>query len=90
MSGRTFHLDELVGSVVRDADGNAIGRIFDVRAEERDGSLEVVEYLVGTAALWQRAGLSLLAVLGVHRIEPRRIAWDRLDVSDPRRPVLRA
>ena len=54
MSGRTFNLDDLVGREVHDASGHRVGRIFDVRAEERDGALEVVEYFVGTAAMLQR------------------------------------
>lgn len=88
MSDR-FYLEDLMGRLVRDADGRAIGRIYDVRAEERDGELEIVEFHVGTAAMLQRAGLSLLRVAGIHRFEPRKIAWDELDLSDIERPVLR-
>jgi len=83
------YVDELIGRLVRDADGAVVGRIFDVRAEERDGALEIVEFHVGAAAMLQRAGLSLLRVVGIERLEPRKIPWDRLDLSDPRHPVLR-
>ena len=83
------YVDELIGRVVKDADGNVVGRIFDVRAEERGGALEIVEFYVGTAAMLQRAGLSLLRVVGINRLVPRKISWDQLDLSDPMHPVLR-
>ena len=83
------YVDELIGRIVRDGDGNVVGRIFEIRAEEREGVLEIVEYHVGTAAMLERVGLSLLRVVGVERMEPKTIPWDRLDLSDPRRPVLR-
>ena len=83
-----FYVDELIGRVVHDADGNVVGRIFDVRAEERDGALEIVEYHLGTPAMLERVGLSMLRVVGIDRLEPHRVPWDRLDVSDPKRPVL--
>lgn len=84
-----FHLADLIGAPVHDLDGHVLGRIFDVRAEDRDGELEIVEYHVGTAAMLHRVGLSALHLVGVNRFSPRRIPWDQLDVSDPRRPVLR-
>jgi hypothetical protein len=83
------YVDELIGRVVKDADGNVVGRIFDVHAEERGGALEIVEFYVGTAAMLQRAGLSLLRVVGINRLVPRKISWDQLDLSDPMHPVLR-
>lgn len=82
------YVDELIGRVVKDAEGNAVGRIFEVRAEETNGELVIVEYHLGTAAMLERAGLTLLRVVGIDRLEPKKIPWDRLDISDPRHPVM--
>lgn len=90
MTSTRFYLQDLLGRLVHDESGKPVGRIFDVRAEENDnGDLEVVEYLLGTAAMMERVGLSLLSIVGARRIEPRRIAWEQLDLSDVEHPVLR-
>jgi hypothetical protein len=84
-----IRLDLLAGRLVRDADGRKIGRIHDVRAEQRGDDLLIVEYLIGAAALLERYGVSLLMLIGVRAWgEPRRIPWDQLDISDPERPRL--
>ncbi|HJQ20571.1 MAG TPA: hypothetical protein VJ867_09505 [Gemmatimonadaceae bacterium] len=88
MTGRRFYIHELIGRLVHDQAGQHVGRIFDVRAEERDGEMQIVEYYLGTAAALQRVGLSLLRVVGVHRLEPKTVPWDKLDLTDPARPVL--
>ena len=86
---RTLRLDDLVGVHLRDRDGNVVGRIYDMRAEERNGELVIVEYLVGASALQERLGISLLRLIGLGREHgPKHIPWDRVDLSDPERPVL--
>jgi hypothetical protein len=83
--------EDLIGQVVHDAEGRPIGRIYEMRAEERNGAIVVVEYHLGTGAMLERLGLSLLQIAGGPGIpEPRIIPWDRLDLSDPSRPTLRS
>ena len=88
MSTHRIRLDDLVGRKVRDAQGCIVGRLFEMRAEERDGELVVVEYFLGAHALAVRVGLSFLDLVGIERPKPRRIPWDRLDISDPDAPRL--
>jgi len=74
------------GAMVHDLAGRRVGRIRDMKAEEREGELVVVEYLLGPAALIQRWGVSLLRLVGLGAAgEPVRIPWDRMDISDPER-----
>jgi sporulation protein YlmC with PRC-barrel domain len=74
------------GAVVHDLAGRRVGRIHDVKAEESNGELVVVEYLLGPAAVLERWGISLLRLVGLGAMrEPIRIPWDRIDISDPER-----
>jgi hypothetical protein len=75
-------LQDLLGRRVHGPDGAAVGRIEEVRAEEKDGEFVVTEYHLGPAALLER----LAARLG--RGHGRAATWDQLDVSDPRKPRL--
>jgi len=90
MTTRTFRLDDLVGRMVCDADGRNVGRIYEMRAEERNGELAIVEYHLGSGALLERVGLSILKLVGLHRAKPHKVSWDRLDISDPDHPVIRS
>jgi hypothetical protein len=86
---RRIRLDDVVGRIVRDAGGEAVGRLYDMRAEEQDGALVIVEYHIGSHALWERVGLSLRKLIGIqHMAEPRKVPWDQLDISNPENPVL--
>ena len=88
MTRKRIRFDDLLGRVVRDADGRSVGRIYEVRAEEQGDDLVVVEYHLGTAALLERVGVSLLRVIGLDRTHLKKVAWDRLDISDPDHPTL--
>jgi sporulation protein YlmC with PRC-barrel domain len=83
-------LDDLLGRTVRDAQGRSVGRIYDMRGEQRAGELVIVEYHLGTGALLERIGLSLKSLVGMHRPEPSTVPWDQMDISDPEHPVIRA
>jgi len=87
MTSHRLRLDLLASRVVRDADGRRLGRIQEMRAERRDDEIVILEYHLGPGAIWRRFGMSLLSVVGIRRgLEPRRIPWDRMDLSDPERP----
>jgi hypothetical protein len=77
-------LERLLGRRVAGPDGGHVGRIEEVRAEEQDGELVVVEYHLGPAALPER----LAARLG-WRGHGHAAAWDQLDLADPEHPRLR-
>jgi hypothetical protein len=85
-----IRLDDLIGRTVRDAQGRVVGRIYDMRGEQRSGELVIVEYHLGAAALLQSLGLSLLTLVGRDLPEPRKVPWDQMDISDPEHPVMRA
>jgi hypothetical protein len=87
---RTMRLEHLVNRVVRDEEGKPVGRIHEIRAEERDGELVIVEYHLGAHAFPELLGLSIKKLIGVAAREPRKVPWDQLDLSDPARPVLRS
>ena len=82
-------LQDLIGKVVRDADGKKVGRIFEVMAEIQGDACVVTEWLLGTHALLARLGMTASRLLGLPRREPDRIPWDRMDLSDPKKPRLK-
>jgi hypothetical protein len=86
VSTRRLRVDLLSGVLVRDVDGRQVGRIHDVRADEVNGELVLVEYFLGPAAALARLGIKARMLLGIPKPEPTRVAWDRIDVSDPERP----
>jgi hypothetical protein len=84
-----FHVEDLIGTVVRDASGRKLGRIFEMVAEEREGELVIVEFLLGNGAFFERVGVSVRNMFGLEEKEPLRISWERLDLSDPGKPTCR-
>ena len=92
MAKREIKVELLVGGRVYAANGKPVGRIEEVRAELRRGECFVEEYHVGSYALFERlAGLAIgRALLGKFGARGGyRVPWDKLDLSDPRRPRLR-
>jgi sporulation protein YlmC with PRC-barrel domain len=84
-----IRVDDLLGRRVRDTQGRVVGRIYEMRVEEQGGDLVILEYHLGTRALLQRASISLLKLVGAgHAREPRKVPWNRMDVSDPFHPRL--
>lgn len=87
-----IHLEELIGRKVLTLNDNYLGRLEEVRADLRDGRCFVEEYLVGKYAVLDRLsvlsiGRSLLGIVGSRT--GYRIPWDKLDISDPRKPKLK-
>ena len=87
---KDFHVEELIGTVVRDSHGRKLGRIFEMIAEERDGELVILEYHLGRGAFLERVSMSIRSMFGIKQKEPVRVSWDRLDLSDLRKPVVTA
>ncbi len=87
---KTVHLELLLGRRVLDPEGKRVGRILAVRAEQEGKDCVVREYLLGTAALLTRLGLSAQRLVGlpIHR-DPLCVPWDLMDLGDPAKPRLR-
>jgi sporulation protein YlmC with PRC-barrel domain len=87
---KTVHFELLLGRKVHDPKGRRVGRILEVHAGPEGEDCVVREYLLGTAALLTRLGISAGRLVGLplHR-EPVRVPWDLMDISDPERPRLR-
>ena len=82
-----LRVEAVLGKKVRAPDGRFVGRLEELRAEEQDGELVVVEYLVGTAALLQRLSANVFPFLGFG-LTGYRVRWDQMDWRDPESPRL--
>jgi sporulation protein YlmC with PRC-barrel domain len=96
VSARTVALSELLGRVVRDADGRKIGRIEELNAEislEHGASDYVVTHfsvghfmpldVIATGNFVQQLVRRFTRAIGYRRYE---IPWDWMDLSDPSHP----
>ena len=91
---RELRFEDLVGKVVRNPHGRAIGRIEELRVEPDGEDYVVTEYLIGpldwrsrlVAFLGQLPTVPALGKGGGSRIRP--IPWHWIDLSDPVRPVM--
>ena len=93
---RELRVDWLSGRMVRDPQGNKVGKIRELIAEvERPGSGEYVvrEFHLSTGGLIEAIGGTQLARVVADRFGARSnrivIDWRDLDLSDPERPRLR-
>ena len=86
MTARRVRLDLLHGRLVRDVDGRKVGRVHDVRADEVNGELVVVEYFLGPHETLAWLGIKARMLIGAGGPAPWRVPWHRLDVADPLRP----
>jgi sporulation protein YlmC with PRC-barrel domain len=87
---KTIHFEHLLGREVLDPDGKRIGRILEVSSKRDGKECGVHEYMLGTAALLTRLGISAQRLVGLKiRRKPLCIPWDQLDLRDPRKPRLK-
>ena len=90
-----LNVEQLLGTKVRDGDGNVIGRIEEIRAERTDDACYVDSYLVGASAVVERlSAWSLIRPIkrmlkSEHIVSVLEVPWQDLDLSEPKRPVLR-
>lgn len=86
----SVHVQLLLGRRVYDTNGKVAGRIFEILAERRGAFCFVEGYVLGTAGLLSRLGISSLRLFGLRsRREPVIVPWRLMDLSDPGRPLLR-
>ena len=83
---RLVRVEDLIGRRVRERSGRSVGRIEEIRAEQRGERWEVTEYHLGTGAMLER-----LAIVG-HLFGPQSdtiiARWDQIDLQRPDSPVL--
>ena len=86
----SIHAELLVGRRVRDENNKIVGRIEAIRARLRGHDYLVEEYHLGPAAFLEVLGISSARMIGLHLArEPKRIPWQKLDLSDPEHPRFR-
>ena len=93
MAASEVHIEMLLSKRVIDKDGKPAGRIEEARAEEQGGEWVVKEYHVGAAALFERLsamslGNAVASLLGGKGTGGYKVPWDKLDLSNPDKPVL--
>jgi hypothetical protein len=87
---KTIHFEHLLGREVRDPEGKRVGRILAVSTRPDGEDCVVHEYLLGTAALLTRLGISAQRLVGMKiRRKPLCVRWDLLDLRDPKKPTLK-
>jgi sporulation protein YlmC with PRC-barrel domain len=85
----------LLGAKVRDANGENVGRIEEIRIERTDNALLVEAFLIGASAVVDRLSAWTLVrpIKGLlksrHIYSLYDVPWQDMDLSDPTRPVLR-
>jgi hypothetical protein len=86
---RELRLELLLGRPVLTRNGRRAGRLEEVCVERTPDGWIVTEYLIGTAALFERLSLFVFRVRWPSR-KPWgwRVRWDQLDLLDPARPRL--
>jgi sporulation protein YlmC with PRC-barrel domain len=85
----------LVGTQVRDTDGEKVGRIQELRVDNRGESCVVEAYFIGASALIERLSAWTLVRPIARALHARKlyslyeVPWQDIDLSDPKQPRLR-
>jgi hypothetical protein len=88
------HLEVMAGRRVHDAGGKLAGRLAEVHAEWRGDECIVTHYVLAARnarkpVTLKRVLMFFLRLLGATGSQGTLVVpWDKLDVSDPRRPRL--
>lgn len=83
---RLVRVEDLVGQRVRERSGRIVGRIEEIRAEQRGERWEVTEYHLGSGAMLER--LAIVGHLFGRESDTIIARWDQIDVQRPDTPVL--
>jgi len=90
-----INVELLVGTKVRDVNGESVGHIEELRVERDGNSCRVESYLIGASALVERLAAWTLVRPVVRAMHARKlyrlydVPWQEMDLSDPARPKLR-
>ncbi len=91
---KEISVEQLLGTRVVDSEGNKLGRIHEISAQRGEDSCLVDAYYVGGRAMVVRIARwavpnSISSAIESKLLRPYRIAWDEMDLSDPRHPRVR-
>ena len=84
---REVRVQDILGRQVRAGNNQSVGRIEEIRLEKRGKGYVVREYHLGAAALMERLSAHVGSWFGRAR-DIRVVAWDQMDLSEPKRPRL--
>ncbi len=84
----SVHLDRLIGRKILTGNNRPLGRLEECRAERRDDSWVITEWVIGSAGLLERLGFGVRMILGLHPGRSFVARWDQVDISDPEKPRL--
>jgi len=89
------NVELLLGAMVRDIDGEDVGRIEEFHAERDDKTCLVTSYLIGASGVISRLSAWTLVrpiseFLNTRKLYSLyRVPWQDMDLSDPHHPKLR-
>jgi sporulation protein YlmC with PRC-barrel domain len=92
MKSRRIHAEHLVGRLVRDRDGRKVGRIEEIDADLMRDGCYVRSFVLGERGFLKRMsiwGLFFHSRANENEQLDRGIRWDKIDISNPKRPRLR-
>ncbi len=90
-----INVERLLGTKVRDADGEKVGRIEELRVEQEKSALLVEAYFIGASALIERLSAWTLvrpiknSLFTRHIYSMYEVPWQEMDLSDPKQPKMR-
>jgi hypothetical protein len=78
-------LERLIGRQVLAANNRSLGRLEELRVEQRGNRYVVIEYLIGASGLVSRLGIGMKVLFGGRR-SGYAARWDQLDIKDVEHP----
>jgi len=83
----TLQAEHLLNRRVRAKNGHVVGRIEELRVEQRGDHYEVLEYVLGAGGLLERLAIASRSLFGYH---PQSLVarWDQIDLTHPNGPRL--
>jgi hypothetical protein len=95
MKQRRIHAEHLLGRVVYDNEDCKVGCIEEIEVEQTSHGCYVESFVLGYTGLlkrlsiWGIGPLFLPALVAKGEQRARGVPWDKIDISDPKRPRLR-
>jgi sporulation protein YlmC with PRC-barrel domain len=90
-----IHVELLLGTKVRDVNGEEVGRIEEFHVQRDESSCRVDSYFIGASGLIERLSAWTLVrpirkvLKGRKLLTVYEIPWQEMDLSDPEHPKLR-
>ena len=95
MKQHRIHAEHLLGRVVYDVDNRKVGRIEEIEVEQTSHGCYVESFVLGYTGLlkrlsiWGIGPLFFPALVTKGEQHAESVPWDKIDISDPKRPRLR-